>query len=102
MSKINAMRALREARYAERNGPGAQPSTRQAAVRFPLTPGEKPAAPRARTSTSTTSATPAATPVADAAADAVTEPEELCGHRTMGGKSCTREAGHEAKSHRYS
>jgi hypothetical protein len=25
----------------------------------------------------------------------------LCGHRNMGGRTCTREAGHAAKSHRY-
>lgn len=26
----------------------------------------------------------------------------LCGHRSMNGRSCTREQGHQAKSHRYS
>jgi hypothetical protein len=34
--------------------------------------------------------------VADASA------EELCGHRNMSGRTCTREKGHAAKSHRYS
>ena len=28
--------------------------------------------------------------------------EELCGHRNMSGRTCTREHGHAAKSHRYS
>jgi hypothetical protein len=28
--------------------------------------------------------------------------EELCGHRNMSGRTCTRERGHDAKSHRYS
>ena len=28
--------------------------------------------------------------------------ERLCGHRNMSGRSCTREHGHTAKSHRYS
>ena len=28
--------------------------------------------------------------------------EALCGHRNMSGRTCTREAGHAAKSHRYS
>ncbi len=28
--------------------------------------------------------------------------EKLCGHRSMNGRTCTREAGHAAKSHRYS
>jgi hypothetical protein len=26
----------------------------------------------------------------------------LCGHRNMGGRSCTRELNHAEKSHRYS
>ena len=26
---------------------------------------------------------------------------ELCGHRAISGRTCTREAGHSAKSHRY-
>lgn len=59
MSKMDAMRAMREARYAERS----------------------------------------------ARADTPAEPdpaEQLCGHRSMSGRTCTREQGHEAKSHRYS
>ncbi len=28
--------------------------------------------------------------------------ETPCGHRAIGGRTCTREKGHEAKSHRYS
>jgi hypothetical protein len=28
--------------------------------------------------------------------------DALCGHRSMNGRSCTREQGHAAKSHRYS
>jgi len=28
--------------------------------------------------------------------------ESLCGHRAISGRSCTREQGHAAKSHRYS
>jgi hypothetical protein len=27
--------------------------------------------------------------------------EELCGHRSMNGRTCTREKGHAQKSHRY-
>lgn len=62
MSKVDAMRAMREARHAratdrplEPTGPGE-----------PVGPGE-----------------------------------ELCGHRNMGGKSCSRPAGHREKNHRY-
>jgi hypothetical protein len=28
--------------------------------------------------------------------------EALCGHRSMNGRTCTREQGHTAKNHRYS
>ena len=28
--------------------------------------------------------------------------DALCGHRSMNGRTCTREQGHVAKSHRYS
>jgi len=28
--------------------------------------------------------------------------DALCGHRSMNGRTCTREQGHAAKSHRYS
>jgi len=28
--------------------------------------------------------------------------ESLCGHRAISGRTCTRERGHAAKSHRYS
>ncbi len=37
----------------------------------------------------------------EAGVDASTD-EELCGHRNMSGRTCTRERGHSAKSHRYS
>lgn len=60
MSKIDDMRALREARYAKQ----AKAPTRR------------------------------------------TDPEAgepaLCGHKAIGGRTCTREQGHAAKSHRYS
>ena len=38
------------------------------------------------------------------AGPADTEPPEtrLCGHRAISGRTCTREHGHAAKSHRYS
>jgi hypothetical protein len=60
MSKMDELRAMREARYEN------------AAARV-----DKPVE--------------AAEPQAD-----------LCGHRAISGRTCTREAGHAAKSHRYS
>ena len=79
MSKEAALRAMREAAYAERTARGA------GSVAAPRTAAPKrPAAAK--------SSKPSATPDADG----------LCGHRSMNGRTCTREHGHAAKSHRYS
>ena len=72
MSKMDALRAMREARYAEMTSRAASaPTPRPKAVKAPVAPAEAPA-------------------------------EGLCGHRNMSGRTCTREQGHAAKSHRYS
>ena len=76
------MRAMREARYNER-------STGSAAASTPTRRAVRPAKGReASTGASTASA---ASPT-----------DALCGHRSMNGRTCTRELGHAAKSHRYS
>ena len=54
MSKMDDLRAMREARYAQQAAADPEP------------------------------------------------PESLCGHRAISGRTCTREHGHAAKSHRYS
>jgi hypothetical protein len=78
MSKTDELRAMREAKYA-----------RAAALRG-ATPQAKPqAAPRTK-------------PEAEASPAPVEADTGLCGHRSMNGRTCTREAGHAAKSHRYS
>ena len=89
MSKMDNLRAMREARYAEAQK-RASAAPAKAAPRPPV-------APTASAATAATSArdTQAATP-----ADADTD--DLCGHRNMSGRTCTRERGHAAKSHRYS
>ena len=80
MSKMDGLRAMREARYAERAARAATPA----------------APPRAaRTAPETAEA--AKRPGEPVAAD-----DLRCGHRNMGGRTCTREHGHAAKSHRYS
>lgn len=90
MSKVDAQRAMREARYARNNasGPTRREEAAQAGGAAPVAP-EKPVK------------AAKATPVAKAvpAADAV--PTELCGHKSMNGRACTREAGHAEKNHRY-
>ena len=79
MSKMDNLRALREARYEQEAARGATSS----ATRRTPRPAATPAAPKA-------------------AATATTGAEGLCGHKSMNGRSCTREQGHAAKSHRYS
>jgi hypothetical protein len=76
MSKMDGLRAMREAKYAAARTGAAKPA---------------PAGPAARKAAPAEPAT--AAPAADAG---------LCGHRNMGGRTCTREQGHAAKSHRYS
>ena len=83
MSKVDAMRALRDARRAAASaGPAAAPPRTAARAAAP--------------------ARPAPAPLSDAAAPV---PDEgLCGHRNMGGRSCTRELDHVkngTKNHRY-
>ncbi|WP_210649487.1 hypothetical protein [Nocardioides sp. SYSU D00065] len=86
MSKMDNLRAMREARYAEaQKRAGAKPAASRA-----------PVAPAAPTRTAVGSSRTAQVPATDAAAEA------LCGHRNMSGRTCTRESGHAAKTHRYS
>jgi hypothetical protein len=87
MSKMDALRAMREAKYAANAKRSATATPRSAATK----PAVAPAAPVSR-KTAASSAAPAGSS-ADAPA---------CGHRNMSGRTCTREAGHAAKSHRYS
>jgi len=87
MSKEAALRAMREARYTARQAGTSRQG--QAAVR----PAQRTAAPTAPPAASTGSAR-------DAAPEPATD--GLCGHRSMNGRTCTREHGHAAKSHRYS
>lgn len=86
MSKLDAQRAMREARYARDSASG--PTRREAAAA-----ASGGAAPAVRP---TRSAGPARK-----AAAAVAPDGDLCGHRSMNGRACTRELGHSEKSHRY-
>lgn len=79
MSKMDELRAMREAKYARANA-SAKPTAKKPT---PLV------APRDETPSG-----PAPDPAEETGA--------LCGHRSMNGRTCTREAGHSAKSHRYS
>ncbi|HWU23355.1 MAG TPA: hypothetical protein VN088_17580 [Nocardioides sp.] len=75
MSKVDALRAMREARYAQQTAGAPAPKRAKPVEAKPVKQAAK-----------------VAEPVSD----------ELCGHRNMSGRTCTRERGHSAKSHRYS
>jgi hypothetical protein len=87
MSKMDNLRAMREARYEAGRARSAH-ATDQGRESTAATASRRLAAGLAEPRTSAT--LPESEP---------TEP--LCGHRNMGGRTCTREAGHAAKSHRY-
>ena len=89
MSKLDAQRAMREAKYARNRASG--PSRREASA-----VGGTSVAPAARTP-STKQA-----PAAMAASTAAAPEGERCGHKSMNGRACTREPAHSEKSHRYS
>jgi hypothetical protein len=84
MSKMDNLRAMREARYEHAAARAAKPKAAPAPAPTPATRAS--------------SAPPADLPdPAD-----LPEPEAgRCGHRAISGRTCTREAGHAAKSHRY-
>lgn len=88
MSKLDAQRAMREAKYARERASG--PTRREAAA---AASGTTTGSPAARSSEPSKPA---------AAAAAAVPGTDTCGHRSMNGRSCTREAGHSEKSHRYS
>ena len=89
MSKLDAQRAMREAKYARNN---ASALSRRDAAAVGGTP-----APAARRASTEPAQTVAAAPAAPAALQS-----ERCGHKSMNGRACTRDAAHPEKSHRYS
>jgi len=122
MSKMDDMRAMREARYQRagatppRTGePASRPAKPVKAARpapvapdDPSAPGgpDKPAT-QGKKAPAHKKTAPAAAPgsdTGDGLKDGTGSPavEALCGHRAISGRTCTREQGHAAKSHRYS
>jgi hypothetical protein len=91
MSKMDNLRAMREAKYAEA-------AKRSAAAKGA---GSKPARLAPTTAPPAASARGAGASATTSQTSGAAEPG-LCGHRNMSGRSCTREHGHAAKSHRYS
>ena len=89
MSKMDALRAMREAKYAA--------NAKRSAAAAPPSSAPKAKAPVAPATAGARKAAAAPTASTEPSADA-----SVCGHRNMSGRTCTREAGHAAKSHRYS
>jgi hypothetical protein len=87
MSKMDDMRAMREARYARRAAGGDLPTSPARRTPPPGGPAAASAAVAERPDTEHPDAEPQAA---------------LCGHKAISGRTCTRERGHDAKSHRYS
>jgi hypothetical protein len=86
MSKLDAQRAMREANWAARQKAApAQAPVPEKAAPAPAPVPEKAAS--AQTRVTASSPEPAAT--------------GLCGHRAIGGNTCTRPLGHSEKNHRY-
>ena len=78
MSKMDDLRAMREARYEQRLARAAKPT----------------AAP--------TGAERLVPKPSDSQPPGGNAEVQLCGHRAISGRTCTRAQGHTAKSHRYS
>jgi hypothetical protein len=93
MSKMDNLRAMREAKYAAAQKRSASAPARPAA-RPPVAPPVAPPATAAKRAPE-----PGVETVFGTDSSAT---EQLCGHRNMSGRTCTREHGHAAKSHRYS
>jgi hypothetical protein len=89
MSKVDAQRAMREAKYARNSASG--PTRREAAE-------------AAGTATAAAGSTPRRkpAPAVQALPSAPAAEGERCGHKSMNGRACTREAAHLEKNHRYS
>ncbi len=88
MSKVDAMRAMREAKHARNGAP-------------PAPPGVARAAESGSASARASSPVRRAVKAKEEQAPDESPTEALCGHRNMGGKSCSRPVGHSEKNHRY-
>lgn len=86
MGKVDDMRAMREARYAAR-----QKMSEDLQKKYDNDPGLRKALKDAAESGTVKKERPPRREVT----------EELCGHRAIGGKTCTRPKDHAEKNHRY-
>jgi hypothetical protein len=106
VSKVEAQRAMRDARYAAYQAKLAA----EAAAAAEGSAGGRAVQPKKREPEATEPPGPAIAPVPDDAAAAgagaaddgdLAADLKLCGHRNIGSKTCVRPAGHPEKNHRY-
>ncbi|MET3803373.1 hypothetical protein ABIB25_000357 [Nakamurella sp. UYEF19] len=106
MSKVNAMQAMREARYAARK-PVTAPAVPARPVRVdvaaPVDKSRATVAPDVVIKDVVVMDGLVGDAAADGAGPGETEATEeaLCGHRSMNNRICKRPAGHSEKNHRY-
>jgi hypothetical protein len=111
VSKVEAQRAMRDARYAAYQAklaadakaaatPSSPASTRPVAPKSPAPKSPAPESP-APSDPQDAATAEVASPAGDAAAAGGSPQPELCGHRNIGNKGCSRPAGHTEKNHRY-
>ena len=104
MSKVDALRAMREARYAANRARGPAVGSAAPASVAPAAPSPGAAAPAKKAPARRPAKSPAEPAPAEVATGGSGEvaAEQLCGHKNMTGKACRRPAGHPEKNHRYS
>ena len=81
MSKMDDLRAMREARYERMTARADKPKTSAPKAKFPA---------------------PEVVKTEQVPNRAETMETQPCGHRAISGRTCTREQGHTERSHRYS
>lgn len=103
MSKVDALRALREAKYAADRAAAPAGTLKKLAAARPAAATSGSPATGTKPVRASRTGRPGSAAVDAAPVDTVAgETEALCGHRNMGGKSCTRAENHSEKNHRYS
>ena len=103
MSKMDALRAMREERYEQAQKSAQKPTQKSTGKTAPAGAGTGQPVRRATPAKRPPVAPPATSGSPEGAGtEAVEAVEALCGHKNMSGRSCTRPHGHSEKSHRYS
>ncbi len=101
MSKMDNLRAMREARYDEAAARSKGATSRKPAARPAVAPAKRVKQAEPAEATEAADGADGAEPVDGEKNPAMHRPAR-CGHRAISGRVCTRQQGHTEKSHRYS